>query len=102
MKATLDIPDELYRKVKARSALEGRSIRSVAIELFQNWLHTEPSPAQNTATTEELEEFPWLAITEKYPNTGISPDMDDIRESISRGWATERSVSSKSPSSPQS
>ncbi len=38
MKATIDIPDDLYRKVKAKSALEGRRVREVAIELFRTWL----------------------------------------------------------------
>ena len=38
MKATIDIPDELYRRVEAKSALEGRPVRSVAIELFERWL----------------------------------------------------------------
>lgn len=42
MKATIDIPDELYRKVKAKSALEGRTIRDVAIELFRQWTATPP------------------------------------------------------------
>ena len=36
MKATLDLPDELYRRVKARSAMEGRPVRAVAMQLFQN------------------------------------------------------------------
>jgi hypothetical protein len=45
MKATIDIPDELYRRVKARSALEGRPIRAVAVELFQRWLdEAAPGP----------------------------------------------------------
>lgn len=38
MKATIDIPDTLYRQVKARSAMEGRSVRDVTIELFRGWL----------------------------------------------------------------
>jgi hypothetical protein len=38
VKATIDIPDDLYRKVKAKSALEGRPVREVAIELFRRWL----------------------------------------------------------------
>ena len=29
MKATMHIPDEMYREVKAKSALLGRSVRSV-------------------------------------------------------------------------
>lgn len=32
MKATIEIPDELYRRVKAKSALEGRPVREVALE----------------------------------------------------------------------
>ena len=38
MKATIDIPDDLYRRVKARTAGEGRRIREVAAELFRQWL----------------------------------------------------------------
>ncbi len=38
MKATIDIPDDLYRRVKARTAEEGRRIREVAADLFQKWL----------------------------------------------------------------
>lgn len=41
MKATIDVPDDLYRRVKARSALEGRSIREVALDLFRDWLGDE-------------------------------------------------------------
>jgi hypothetical protein len=45
MKATIDIPDDLYRKVKAKSALEGRPVRAVTIELFERWLDEEESRA---------------------------------------------------------
>jgi len=38
MTATIDVPDELYRKVRAKSAREGRSVHAVAVELFQRWL----------------------------------------------------------------
>ena len=37
----MDIPDDLYRQVKARSALEGRAVREVTIELYQQWLAAE-------------------------------------------------------------
>ena len=42
MKATIDIPDELYRRVKAKSALQGRPIRDVAVELFDEWVNASP------------------------------------------------------------
>ncbi len=38
MKATVDVPDQLYRRVKARAALEGRAVREVTIELYERWL----------------------------------------------------------------
>ncbi len=44
MKATIDLPDELYRRVKARTAEEGRRIREVAADLFQRWLDEDGSP----------------------------------------------------------
>jgi hypothetical protein len=46
MKATIDIPDDLYRRVKAKTALEGRAVCEVTIELFRNWLQ-EPSAASH-------------------------------------------------------
>lgn len=45
MKATIDVPDGLYRRVKARSALEGRSIRDVTVLLFERWLDESPGLA---------------------------------------------------------
>ncbi|MEO7294600.1 MAG: hypothetical protein ABIZ57_00530 [Candidatus Limnocylindria bacterium] len=38
MKATIDVPDALYRQVKALAALEGRTVREVTIELYETWL----------------------------------------------------------------
>ena len=38
MKATVDVPDVLYRRVKARAAMEGRAVRDVTIELYEHWL----------------------------------------------------------------
>lgn len=45
MKATIDIPDELYRQVKARSALQGRAVREVTVELYERWLASETTTA---------------------------------------------------------
>lgn len=45
MKATIDVPDELYRRVKAKTALQGRAIWEVTVELYQRWLEQEEEPA---------------------------------------------------------
>lgn len=59
MKATIDVPEPLYRRVKARSALEGRTIREVTIELYERWLVEQPSPASGEAARSAAER--WLA-----------------------------------------
>lgn len=38
MKTSLDLPDDLYRRVKSKSALEGRAVREVATALFTAWV----------------------------------------------------------------
>lgn len=45
MKATFQIPDELYREVKAETARDGRTVRDVAISLFEEWLRQKKQPA---------------------------------------------------------
>ena len=94
MKATLDIPDDLYRRVKARSAMEGRPLRSVAVQLFQKWLDASPpaseaAPVPSELTPAELAAAPWLAVTQRYVKPGMSHDMDAIRAAIAKGWGTE-------------
>jgi hypothetical protein len=65
MKATIDIPDELYRKVKAKSALEGRPIRAVTVELYERWLEETPlAPGQ--ASSAWLES--WLQLADDLMN----------------------------------
>ena len=93
MKATLEIPDDLYRRDKARSAMEGRPLRAVAAQLFQNWLDAPP-PAEDEArpselTPADLAAAPWLTITQHYVRPGMSHDMARIRSAIAQGWAAE-------------
>lgn len=45
MRTTIDIPDPMLRQVKAKCALEGRTMRSLALVFFSDWLR------DGTATT---------------------------------------------------
>ena len=38
MRTTLDLPDELMRHLKARAALEGRSLRDLVLQLVERGL----------------------------------------------------------------
>lgn len=63
MKATIEIPDDLYRQVKAKSALDGRTIREVTIELYQTWVTQPAAPADTRTPEQQLED--WFALADK-------------------------------------
>ena len=96
MKATFDIPDDLYRRVKARSAMEGRPVRAVVVELFNDWVsNPKPKPTLSDSKGTDLSELtrfdnaPWLEITRPYIKPGMSHDLDEMDEAIARGWGAE-------------
>lgn len=68
MKTSLDLPDDLYRQLKARSALEGRTVREVATALFAAWVDgrvelegdSGSSPTTDRAPVADLRQA-WLA-----------------------------------------
>jgi hypothetical protein len=66
VKATIDIPDGLYRQIKARTALGGRTVRDVTIEAYQRWLAETPAPYASTddgpATAGEAWLDAWQAL----------------------------------------
>ncbi len=64
VKATVDIPDALFRQVKARSALGGRTIRDVTIEAYQRWLAETPAPYSTTDEALPTAGETWLAAWE--------------------------------------
>jgi hypothetical protein len=103
MKATVDIPDELYRQVKAKSALEGRPIREVAVELFQGYVGQRasvPAAANRGGRTLLSDGKPapsWFGLARKHMRKAVDHGMDVVRESIERGWAQEVAESEATP-----
>lgn len=93
MKATIDVPDELYRQVKAKSALEGRAIREVAAELFERYVRGDlpaqagtsaagrPGPAEGTPA--------WVGVARRFGARPAADGWDAVRASVERGWAEE-------------
>jgi len=67
MRASIDIPDELYRRVKAKTALEGRGVDDVTIELFQKWVGESERENRLERNQQWLEEFLALAIPADTP-----------------------------------
>ncbi len=83
MKTTVDIPDELYRRVKAKSALEGKRIRDLTIELYERWLGADERwSAERTRPDVWLRD--WLAsadeaLTHAPPGPTASELLADAR-----------------------
>jgi hypothetical protein len=87
MKATLDIPDTLYRQVKAKSALEGSPIRLVAINLFSAWVNAVPTGELKKVVEPARMKEPgpaWFGVARPYALKVKRHDMAAVRESIAR------------------
>jgi hypothetical protein len=77
MKATIDIPDQLYRRVKARAALQGRAVREVTIELYGQWLsEVEAETAPPDAAIDA-----WLARWRDLGDRVLAASVDDRQTS---------------------
>lgn len=84
MKATFQIPDALYREVKAETAREGRTLREVTISLFEQWLQ-QKKQAHSFVPAVDWHAFqPPLAHLVR--DEVVDHGMDSVRESISRKW----------------
>jgi hypothetical protein len=99
MKATIEVPDELYRLVKAKSALEGRAVREVTVELYERYVGQDAMPepaAREAAAAGSLLEGqaipPWFGVLGKTARAVTRHDMNTIRESIARGVARDRDL----------
>jgi hypothetical protein len=83
MKATLEIPDVLYRRVKAKSAMAGRPVREVAIRLFSDWVD-EPIETVPAHSEEPQKLPPWFGVAQAYSSKAKRHDMASVRESIAK------------------
>lgn len=78
MKATIQIPDDLYRRVKAEAALRGRTIREVTAELYRRWLSEGEGAGGQQDATEWLNG--WLSAADEV--IGRAPSGRSAREEL--------------------
>lgn len=80
MRTSLDIPDPLFRHLKARAALEGSTLRDLVLSLLQRGLS---SPAQVTATASAAElpsvrlGAPMALVADQLSNAALSELMHE-------------------------
>jgi hypothetical protein len=84
MKTTMNLPDNLYRKVKTRAAAQGRTVRDVTVELYERWLEEDPPAKEPFDGKAWLER--WRRLGERIsaampPGTDL---QDEIRQSRNR------------------
>ena len=76
VKVTIDVPDDLYYRVKAQAALKARTVREVSIELYQRWVGDLPPEGSATTAAEWVDQ--WIAlgaqVTAPLPVTGTARD----------------------------
>ncbi len=91
MKATIEIPDELYRKVKAKSSNQGQPVGEVAIKLLRAWIgETRPAARRDQPLPRSSRSRPsWFGLARKYARNVNDHGMPAVRESIAKGWAKE-------------
>jgi hypothetical protein len=85
MKATIDIPDSIYRRVKAKSAMEGRAVREVAVALFQGWIGEDARLPASATAGGSASRPAWFAAARPYARRVARHDMASVRRSIAAG-----------------
>ncbi len=78
MKATIDIPDELYRQVKAEAALRGLTVREVTTRLYRRWLKEDEGGKAREAPAKWLRS--WLDAADEA--IGSAPAGRSAREEL--------------------
>ncbi len=84
MKATFQIPDDLYREVKAATAREGRTLRDVAISLFEQWLRQKKQPNPHITSVDWIGYEPPLARL--MPEDVSDHSAEAMRKSMTSHW----------------
>ena len=96
----------MLRSIKSKCALEGRTMRSVTMLFFQNWLDggaaamqildaepidIAPQPAKKSAKEKAHHDDmpPWFGIAASHIRHDVPHDMASIRASIAKGRAAE-------------
>ena len=76
MKTTVDVPDNLYRQIKARAALKGQTIKAFLLDALREKL--------GTTSPEPQEEAGWRAVFGKGDKEAIAEVQSIIDEEHSQ------------------
>ena len=74
----MNLPDNLYRKVKTRAAQQGRTVRDVTVELYEKWLAEKPQEEEPWDGEKWLEN--WLDLGRRISEA--MPPGENLRDEI--------------------
>ena len=79
MKTTMNLPVDLYRRVKSRAAQQGRTVRDVTVELYEKWLEKAPVKKKK-----EWDGLKWLAEWRELAEriSAAMPPGENLRDEI--------------------
>ena len=77
MKTTLEIPDRMFRELKARSALAGQPMRRFVVDAIEEHLHGAGKP-------DAMREKGWRSVFGKAPKAAA----DDVQAVVDREFSS--------------
>lgn len=80
MKATIDLDDALYRRLKVEAARRGRTVRDLVADGIRAIIDAPPSEAIEPTTP-----TPWFGALAEYGDEAPTHDLAAMRASIARG-----------------
>ncbi len=75
MKTTLEVPDSVYRQVKARAALKGQTVKAFVLDAIQDKLRTEADQRKQTKG--------WQSVFGKAPKDDVAELQKILDEEFS-------------------
>ena len=73
----------MYRRIKARTAQEGRTVRSITLVLYSQWLgDSQPEIRHDSTRRRRMAKPLWFGSVKV--DKSLPHDMNSIRESIAR------------------
>ncbi len=81
MKATIDLDEELYRRLKVEAARRGRTVRALVAEGIRFVIE---SPDSVSIARDERPSTEWFGTLSGYAENADTHDLGAMRESIAR------------------
>jgi plasmid stability protein len=93
MKTTLDLPDELVRRLKLRAVHEGRKLKEVAADMLRTGLAAQTAPLEKPAVIVKDKKTGFPVIQGRHParrGRELTPErVAEILIAQEAGWARD-------------